>query len=369
MRIAVDARPAARAMRTGTETYALEVLKALAQRDSRNEYLLFADQPLPPAELRLPPNFSWHYLHPQRAWSHRRLGPSATRAHPDLLFVPAHVLPLTFRGRSVLTVHDVGHRHVRRAYGLGTWLYLEASTRWAVRFATRLVAVSESTRHDLIRLYGADPGRVTTVPEGVGTDARAAAPEAVERAAARYGLVHPYFLFIGTLHPRKNLDFLGRAFERAFQRDPAVTLALAGQSRPGAEELDRYRGVRRLGFLPRPDLLALLTGARALVLPSLFEGFGLTAPEAMGCGTPVLAARTGALPEVVDDAGMLLPPQDLEGWVAALQRLATDPQLRTDLGERGRRRARHFSWDASAARLIEVFEGLGAHYRARATSR
>lgn len=369
MRIAVDARPAARTVRTGTETYALELLKALARQDSRNEYLLFADQPLPPDNLHLPPSFSWHYLHPQRAWSHRRLGASATRARPDLLFVPAHVLPLTFRGRSVVTVHDAGHRHVRRAYRLSTWLYLEASTRWAVRFATRLVAVSESTRQDLIRLYGADPGRVATVPEGVGADARPSLPEDVERALARYRLAHPYFLFVGTLHPRKNLDFLGRAFERAFGQRPAVTLALAGPSRPGAEQLDRYGGVRRLGFLPRPDLVALLTGARALLLPSLFEGFGLTAPEAMACGTPVLAAQAGALPEVIEDGGMLLPADDQDTWVTALRRLATDPQLRTELAERGYRRARHFSWDASAAQLIELFEGVGASYGARATSR
>ncbi len=358
MRIAVDARPAARAVRTGTETYALEVLKALARHDSRNEYVLFADQPLPPAELLLPTNFAWHYLRPQWAWSHRTLGTSATRTRPDLLFVPAHVLPLTYRGRSALTVHDVGHRHVRRAYPLPTWLYLEASTRWAVRFATRLIAVSESTRRDLIRLYGADPRRVATVPEGVGTDARSAAAHEVERTAARYGLAQPYFLFVGTLHARKNLDFLARAFERAFRHGPAVTLALAGQPRPGAEQLERYRGVRRLGYVPRPDLPALLTGARALVLPSLFEGFGLTALEAMACGTPVLAATTGALPEIVDEAGILLPPDDLEAWVQALQRLAAEPQLCAQLGERGRRRAGQFSWDASASRLVELFEGV-----------
>ncbi len=355
MRIAVDANPAARALRTGTETYTIEILKALAHRDASSEYLLFANQPRPPPDLRLPANFAWNYLAPRRAWSHRALGPAATRARPDLLFIPAHVLPATYHGRSVVTVHDVGHRHVRRAYRWTAWLYLEASTRWAARFATRLIAVSESTGRDLIQLYGVPARRVTVVPEGVPEDATAVPPVAIQRVAVRYALGHPYFLFIGSLHPRKNLEFLARAFDRAFAAGPGTLLALAGQPVAGAERLDRVAGIRRLGYVPRADLLPLLAGARALVLPSHFEGFGLPGIEAMACGTPVLASRAGALPDTIGDAGVLLAADDLEGWIDALRSLRGDDGLRARLSDRGRRRAARFNWDHAAQALLEVF--------------
>lgn len=354
MRIAVDANPLTRAVRTGTEMYTLELLRALSREDSSNDYALYASTPVAPADLLLPPNFVWHYLAPTRAWSHRRLGPAVKRARPDLLFIPAHVLPLGYRGRSVVTVHDVGHRRVPRAYRPSTWLYLEATTRWAARVATRLIAVSASTSDDLQRTYGVAARRITVIPEGLAPGTEPAALATVREVTARYRLTEPYFLFVGTLQPRKNLEFLAQSFERTFAAGPPW-LALAGQATPTAGALDRYAAVRRLGYVPRADLVALLTGALALVLPSRHEGFALPAVEAMACGTPVLAARVGALPEVLGAAGLLLPPRDLAAWSGALRSVRTDPSLRRRLQEAGLQRAGDFDWSRAAAATLQVF--------------
>ncbi len=360
MRIAVDANPAARTLRTGTERYTVEILTALGAQDSDHQYVLFADQPVPPADLLLPANFEWRYLPRVRAWSHRALGPAASRVGASLLFVPAHVLPVTYRGRSVVTVHDVGHRSLPGAYRRSAWWYLEVTTRWAVRFADRLIAPSRSTRDDLMRLYGVPAARIACIPEGVATDARPAEAPAVAEAQQRYGLSPPYFLFVGTLHPRKNLDFLARAFDHAFAPGPTAFLALAGHPGDDADRLDRHAGVRRLGYVPRADLLALLTGARALVLPSHHEGFGLTALEALACGTPVVAASAGALSEVVGAGGILLAPDDLAGWSAALRKLHADDSLRPQLAAFGAAELQRFSWSRAAAALLAVF-GEVAH--------
>lgn len=365
MRIAIDANPLTRAARTGTEMYTLELLRALARQDSSNEYALYASTPVPPPDLLLPPNFVWHYLAPARAWSHRRLGPALRRARPELLFVPAHVLPLGYRGRSVVTVHDVGHRRVPRAYRPGAWLYLEATTRWAARIATRLIAVSESTRDDLQRTYRVAASRITVIPEGVASGTEPAPPATVREVTGRYRLTDPYFLFVGTLQPRKNLEFLAQAFERTFAAGPPG-LILAGQATPAARALDRYPAVRRLGYVPRADLVALLTGAVALVLPSHHEGFALPAVEAMACGTPVLAARVGALPEVLSSAGLLLPPRDLDAWSGALRSVWEDAALRRRLRDAGLRRAADFDWSRAAAATLQVFRDAG---QAPATSR
>jgi glycosyltransferase involved in cell wall biosynthesis len=354
MRIAVDANPLTRAVRTGTEMYTLELLRALARQDSSNDYALYASTPAPPSDLHLPPNFAWHYLAPARAWSHRRLGPALKRARPELLFIPAHVLPLGYRGRSVVTVHDVGHRRVPRAYRPSTWLYLEASTRWAARVATRLIAVSVSTSDDLQRTYRVAARRITVIPEGVAPGTEPAPASTVRAVTTRYGLTEPYFLFVGTLQPRKNLDFLAQSFARVFSAGPPW-LALAGQATPAAGALDRYAAVRRLGYVPRADLVALLTGAVALVLPSHHEGFALPAVEAMACGTPVLAARVGALPDVLGAAGLLLPPRDLEAWSGALRSVREDAALRRRLIDAGLRRAGDFDWSRAAAATLEVF--------------
>jgi glycosyltransferase involved in cell wall biosynthesis len=268
-----------------------------------------------------------------------------------VVFVPGHVLPLFCAAPGVVTIHDLGHLTERSAYRALDWWYLELTTRWMAGHARRLIAVSQTTARDLERAYRVSPERIRVVRSGVDESMRPQPPDSVIRVRQRYGLPDTYFLYVGRAHPRKNLPFLLRAFEEARRHGVEAGLVLAGPGDAPAGE-----GVRRLAYVPPEDLPALYSGALALLLPSRFEGFGFPVLEAMACGTAVVASSAGALPEIAGDAGILLPPDDLAGWVRAISDLAKDKDARRRLIERGLDRAPRFSWPSAADAVWDVLE-------------
>jgi alpha-1,3-rhamnosyl/mannosyltransferase len=225
-----------------------------------------------------------------------------------------------------------------------------------------VVAVSEATAADLRRLYPRCAERVVVIPNGVDPDFQPATPEAIAATRAELGCPRGYVLYAGTLEPRKNVNRLLDAWQELHHPGAVdLPLVLAGPygwaSRALAGRLTALadHGVRYLGPLPRSVLVATMQAATLFVYPSLYEGFGLPAAEAMACGVPVVASDTAALAEVVGDAGLLVPATDTGALAAALARLAADPALAGVLGRRGRERARRFSWDDAARRLAAVF--------------
>jgi len=178
----------------------------------------------------------------------------------------------------------------------------------------------------------------------------------------RYGLEGPFLLSVGSLEPGKNRERLLQAFARLQARGLKHTLVVAGQrawryegEAPLARRLGLADSVRFLGHVPQADLPALYSAADLFVFPSLYEGFGLPALEAMACGTPVVASNVSALPEVVGDAALQVSPLDVEALADAIERLLRDDRLRADLRERGLERARQFSWEKAARRTAEVY--------------
>ncbi len=365
-RIAIDASRISVAERTGTERYTYELLAALARIDRWNAYTLYTNG-LPSALPPFGPNFSLRSIPLPRLWTHARLGPALMGDRPDLLFVPAHVVPLLHPPRSVVTIHDLGYLAFPETHPARRRLELDLSTRWCLHAARRVIAISQVTRDDLVRHYGADPERIAVVHHGLGGAFRPLNdPEQLAATRARYGLDAPYFLYVGAIQPRKNLARLIEAFARAAPDD--TLLVIAGRrgwlSEPivrRAAELGLAHRVRFPGYVPDADLPALLGGALAFVFPSLYEGFGLPVLEAMACGTPVLTSATSALPEVAGDAALLVDPCDTDAIAAALNRLATDALLRADLRARGLERAAGFTWERCArdtlAVLLETLAG------------
>ncbi len=353
MLVGIDASRATPPPRTGTENYSVGLIRALVER-GRQRYRLYFRAP-PPPELR-GLSADVRVLAAPRLWTHTRLAWEMLRRRPDALLVPAHVLPLVHPRRSLVTVHDVGFRFFPQAHPWRQRLYLELSTRWAARRAWRLLADSEATRRDVTRLYRVPPDRISVVYPAVDAVYTPEAPPGeAETIRARYGLLSPYLLYVGTLQPRKNVATLLRAFAEWGRHD--VALVLVGKAGWGGEAqrlhaLVEHLGLgdqaRFLGHAPAADLPGLMRHAEALALPSLHEGFGMPLAEAMACGTPTLAARTSSLPEVVGDAGLLVSPRDTTAWAAALDRLLSDSTLRADLRERGLARARQFTWQRAA---------------------
>jgi len=286
------------------------------------------------------------------------------RQRLDLLHSPAYVQPLLATCRSVVTVHDLSFVLMPEAFRPANRLYLALLTRLSVRRADRVVAVSESTRQDVIRLLGVPGEKVAVVHHGIEPEFRPL-PDAgrVEQFRRSRGLPERYVLYVGTLEPRKGVPTLLRAYALA-RRELGIEhrLVLAGGKGWGygqifglVDELGLRDDVLFPGFVPLHELPLWYNGASLFAYPSRYEGFGMPVVEAMACGTPVVTSRSSSLPEVVGDAGVLVEPGDVPGLAAALARVLGDDDYRDDLRRRGLERATRFSWDEAARRTVEVY--------------
>ncbi len=363
MRIGIDASRAQVERRTGTERYALEITRALVAAAPEEEFVLYLRQRPDPGLLPHPPRVRWRVIPTPRLWTALGLTVEMLRRPPDVLFVPAHSLPLAQPRATVATIHDLGYLRFPGEHDRAARILRDVANRWSAARARRLIAVSAATRDDLVACYDVDPARITVVYHGRGRSFQPIEPAAARReVAARFGLDGPYFLFVGTLQPRKNVERLLAAFDRFVQRTGRPhALAMAGAPGWQQRRLGRALGamrardrVRLLGYVSDGHLPALMSGATALALPSLYEGFGLPALEAMACGTPVVASSTSSLPEVVGDAGLLVDPLDVDAIADALATLAGDDVLGAELGRRGLARAAEFTWERAARATLAV---------------
>jgi glycosyltransferase involved in cell wall biosynthesis len=294
-----------------------------------------------------------------KIWTHIRLSAEMARNRPDVLFIPAHVLPLIHPPRSVVTVHDVGYLYHASSYIPRERLYLKLSTRFSARFAEHLIADSAATRDDLVHKLGVDPAKISVVHLGV---ADAFRPDGHDSTLAslrhRLALAGDYIIHVGTLKPRKNLARLLAAFH-LLRRESRMDLKLVLVGKPGGFSGTIRDGVIEAGYLSDADLAALIRGAVALAIPSLFEGFGLPALEAMACGTPVLASNTSSLPEVVGDAAILVDPLSVDSIHDGLAKLIDSSDLRQELAKKGIEQASKFSWQKTAEETLSVLEKVG----------
>jgi glycosyltransferase involved in cell wall biosynthesis len=371
--IGVDASRAVLAVRTGTEQYAAALLGALAElpEAAARQFALYVNLPDERAAIErlgfdLPP--AWHVraIPFPRLWTHVRLSAEMLARRPGVLFVPSHVVPVVHPRRTVVTVHDLGYLYYPEAHTRFSRLYLHLSTMYSARAARRVIAVSEATKRDLVERYHIPPGKIRVVYHGRDEAFRPVSePNVLQAAAAKYGVQGPYCLHVGTLQPRKNLGLLVQAWVMLRERmESPPKLLLAGKRGWLYEPLVRSVEERGLGdlirfadYVERADLPALYSGALALTFPSLYEGFGLPALEAMSCGTPVIASNASSIPEVVGDAGLLLDPHDAAAWAGAVERLSADDVMRRDMSRKGLERAAQFTWERCARETFDVLVG------------
>ena len=351
--------------RAGVSRYISELLGHLEEADSEGDYVAFV-----PADSSIPPSHQFRVLRepsqgPARRvlWEQLELPRLARRERLALLHSPVNVQPLLLPCRGVVTVMDLSFLVYPQSFKPKQRLYQTIFTRMSATRASRVIAISLQTAQDLVRRCGTAASKITVIYPGVDGVFRPLGPGDTSSFRQRRGLPERFILFVGTLEPRKNLPMLLRAFSQARSRLPAgFKLVLAGGRgwlyEPilrSIEELGLGSEVILPGFVPDEELPLWYNCADVFVYPSLYEGFGLPALEAMACGCPVMAARSSSLPEVVGDAGLLLSQDQPEVWAEQLVSLCSDESERAAMRLRGIERARRFSWTKMARETVYVY--------------
>lgn len=359
----------------GSETYTVRLLHGLAERSSELDYTLFALPQFETAHPTLARTFRTVYapmrgqLKPARVLAGEAgwMALQCRRMKIDLVHHAGGVVPLVRSGRPVLTIHDLQYLFYPDYFHRSKLAYLKVVMPRSVEAARSIITPSEFTRRTVIERLNIDPSFVTVVPHGISPKEES---EPVTDIRERYGIAQRFFLYPAASYPHKNHLVLVEAFAMAREKHPDISLVFTGakgsvqwgtaksMEAPLAEEIrkrDLKDSVRSLGYVPAADLEALYREAVALTFPSRFEGFGAPVLEAMARRCPVIAADATALPEVVQDAGRLVSPDNPDQWCLTMCELLENEDERVRLQEAGVERAREYTWERSADILEDSY--------------
>ncbi|NDJ52359.1 MAG: glycosyltransferase family 4 protein [Chloroflexi bacterium] len=362
--IGIDASRATLQQRTGTEGYSLQVIREMIALDSPHRFRLYVRGTPPEGLFPDHPRVEICLVKRPRLWTHLALGPEVRQSDLDVLFVPAHVIPWPNTGSipSVVTIHDLGYMHYPDTHRFMDRMYLSWSTQHSASVASRVIVVSKATAHDLVSLHNIQSDKVRVVYSGVDELLRPQADQQhLESVRELLGTTRPYILHVGSIQPRKNLSRLIEAFAIVHQDHPDLALVLAGKQAWKARGI--FQRIQTLslkddvilpGYVPDKHLAALYSSASVYAFPSLYEGFGFPAIEAMACGTPVVCSNSSSLPELVGDAALTVAPTDVQGLAKAINRVLSDAGLRDGLIQRGLARVEQFTWQRAAAQTLDV---------------
>jgi len=373
VRIGLDAR-LIYYQRAGIASYVLGLLQGLATLGTCHEYVVLQSRK-DHETLPLPPNFRrrsiWtpcHHRFERQALAVEILGLGLDVLHSPDFIPPAR---LVGRRKSVITVHDLAYLKYPEVLTPESQRYY-GQIGPAVEEADAVIAVSENTKRDLMALLDAPEEKIVVIPEAPDAGYQPLAdPIVVARVLDRYRLTSPYFLFVGTIEPKKNLKSLIQSYA-SFRQDGRASNGLPDLVVAGRKgwlysdvfelvgQLGLQKHVHFLGSVASSDLVMLYNGALALVYPSIYEGFGLPILEAMACGTPVITSNVSSLPEVAGEAALSVDPQDVDALSLALNRIWSSHELRAELRRKGLARARLFSWEKTARATLQVYESVAA---------
>jgi glycosyltransferase involved in cell wall biosynthesis len=368
VRIAIDAH-AVGAKLGGNESYAVNLIEALSQIDSANDYTIYVTT----TEARERFSNRWPNFKVRSTLPHTPLIRIPLTLSAELRKHPVDVLHVQFTSPPfcpcpvVVSIHDLSFEHLPETFKRRSRTQLRLTVRHSARRAARILSLSEHTRQDIIKTYGIEAERITAIPLAAPDHFRAVTDNReLQRVRHNYGIDRDYILTVGSIQPRKNLARLFKAYASLrgdCSPDKLPKLVLVGKcawlyddTLRVLDELGVRDTVVLTGYVPESDLPALYSGALCFVYPSIFEGFGLPPLEAMKCGAPVVVGNKTSLPEVVGDAALAVDPFDPQAIASAIKRLMDNPALRKQLSVRGQERAGAFSWRETARQTLKVYE-------------
>lgn len=352
MKIAIDTQTVL-GQRSGFGFYVKNLVETLEKIDHQNQYL------------KISPGHDRDFHTVQRfIWDQFVFPKVAKKADVDILHQPCFSAPVFYRGKKIVTVHDIIPLKFPGNLPLASRLFYSRWMTYTYNYADYIIADSECTKKDIIKHLKIPAEKIRVIHLAVSNAFRPTSSRVeLEKVKQKYRTGDKYFIHTGTIEPRKNLPFLVKAYFLAVKAGIEENLVIVGKRGWYYEDLFKLVKETHLddrviftGYAADSEIPQLYSGATALVFPSLYEGFGFPPLEAASCGTPVISSNTSSLPEVLDKAGILLAPQDEKRWAKAMLNVATDRKLAESLRIAGLAQAKKFSWEATAKKTIEVYE-------------
>ena len=336
MLIGINARAVFKKPRTGVEEYTYQLINHLTilEKSKRHRFILYSHK-----------NLRW----PLPMWTQIRLAGEMAINPPDVLFIPVHVLPLIHPQNSVVTIHGLEYEYYPETYPWRHLKYLRWSTKYALKNARKIIAVSENTKRDLIELYGGQPEKIEVVYHGCNIR-----PNVRPLASNNY----PFILFIGRLEAKKNIQGLIKAFNLLKKKYQIPhKLILVGPRGYGYQEF-KSQDVIEKGYISQEEKSQLLESADLFVLPSFYEGFGMPILEAQAVGCPVITSNVSSMPEVAGQGALLIKPKNIEEISKAMYKVISDKEFKKDLIAKGYQNIKKFSWQKCAQETLKILEEI-----------
>lgn len=368
MKIGINAMAAFVEPRTGVEEYTYQLIKHLTMLKESEEHRFVLYSPFNKIfDFPLPENFKIKRLRwGLPSWTQCRLSAEMAAREPDILFIPVHVLPLVHPKNSVTTIHGLEYEHYPEMYPKKRLAYLRWSAKYALKNSARVIAISQNTKNDLVKIYKANPEKISVVyhgyedggsPRGGGLspDKNGGCPP----FRGQPPFSSPYILFIGRLEGKKNIGGMIGAFE-LFKKKYGLPhkLVLAGGRGYGYEafagRIAGNKDIVEMGFVSEAKKWELLKNAAAFLFPVFYEGFGMPILEAQAMGCPVIASETSSLPEVAGEGALFVSPKNIEKISEAVYKVISDGELRRGLIEKGFQNIKKFSWEKCARETLGV---------------
>jgi glycosyltransferase involved in cell wall biosynthesis len=362
MNIGIDASRALTKERTGTEEYSYQLIKNLAMMDLKNHQIFLYARKNSVIDFDLPDNFKLKIIPINKLWTQIGLASEMMKNKPDVLFIPSYTIPQIHPPKTVVTIHGLEYKYCPECYSVKERLFLELNTLLSIKWSSKIIVPSESTKKDLIKFYGVESGKVKVVYHGV-SSIKYPALSIKQDFKKSFSI-----LFIGRLEKRKNLVNLIKAFELLRRRHSRMSpagqsckLILAGKKGFGFEEIKKAiqesqfnKDIILKNYILEEEKNELYKNAGLFILPSFYEGFGLPILEAMSYGVPVVCSNASSLPEVAGNAALLINPNNIQEIADAMNKVFSDDGLKNNMIEKRFENVEKFSWEKCAKKTLGI---------------